>query len=66
MKSSDGTARDHQEDLDIDGRIILKCISEKQGMIGLDSSGSGYGPVIGSCDHGNEPPGCIKCWEILE
>jgi hypothetical protein len=20
----------------------------------------------GSCEHGNEPSGCIKCWEILE
>jgi hypothetical protein len=24
------------------------------------------GPVEGSCEHGNEPPGFIKCWEILE
>jgi hypothetical protein len=22
--------------------------------------------VEGSCEHGNEPPGCVKCWEILE
>jgi hypothetical protein len=20
----------------------------------------------GPCEHGNEPSGCIKCWEILE
>jgi hypothetical protein len=22
--------------------------------------------VEGSCEHGNEPSGSIKCWEILE
>jgi hypothetical protein len=22
--------------------------------------------VEGSCEHGNEPSGCIKCWEVLE
>jgi len=27
---------------------------------GLDSSGSGYGPVAYSCEHGNEPSGSIK------
>jgi hypothetical protein len=31
-----------------------------------DSSGSGYGPVEGSCEHNNEPSGSIKCWKILE
>jgi hypothetical protein len=24
---------------------------------GIDSPGSGYGPVEGSCEHGNEPSG---------
>jgi hypothetical protein len=24
------------------------------------------GPVEGSCEHGNEPLGSIKCWETLE
>jgi hypothetical protein len=33
---------------------------------GLDRSGSGYGPVEGSCEHSNEPSGSIKCWEVLE
>jgi hypothetical protein len=23
-------------------------------------------PLEGSCEHGNEPSGSIKCWEILE
>jgi hypothetical protein len=27
---------------------------------------SGYGPVEGSCEHGNETSGSIKCWEVLE
>jgi hypothetical protein len=24
------------------------------------------GPVEGSCEHGNEPSGSLKCWEIRE
>jgi hypothetical protein len=24
------------------------------------------GPVEASCEHGNEPLGSIKCWEVLE
>jgi hypothetical protein len=33
---------------------------------GLDSLGSGYGYVAGTCEHGNEPSGSIKCREILD
>jgi hypothetical protein len=36
------------------------------GRRGLDSSGSGYGPVAGSCEHGNEPSGSIKVGEFLD
>jgi hypothetical protein len=36
------------------------------GWYGLDRSGSGQGPVKGSCDHGDEPSGSIKCWDVLE
>jgi hypothetical protein len=36
------------------------------GCDGLDSSGTGKGPVEGSCEHDNEPSGCIKCWKVLE
>jgi hypothetical protein len=36
------------------------------GWCGLDSSGSGLGPVESSCGQGNEPASFIKCWEILE
>jgi hypothetical protein len=30
------------------------------GGCGLDSSGSGKGPVARSCEHGNEPSGSVK------
>jgi hypothetical protein len=30
------------------------------GQCGLDASGSGQGPVVGSCEHDNEPSGSIK------
>jgi hypothetical protein len=36
------------------------------GWYGLDQSGPGQGPVGGSCEHGNELSGSIKCWEVLE
>jgi hypothetical protein len=33
---------------------------------GLDSSGSGYGPVVGSGEHGNEPSDSITDKEFLD
>jgi hypothetical protein len=33
---------------------------------GLNSSGSGQGPVVGYCEHGNGPSGSIKDGEILD
>jgi hypothetical protein len=33
---------------------------------GLGRSGSGSGPVEGSCEPGNEPSGSVKWWEVLE
>jgi hypothetical protein len=33
---------------------------------GLDSSGSGWRPVAGCCEHGNEPSGSIKGMEFLD
>jgi len=41
------TGRDHSEDLGIDGNIILER-KESMGKFGLDSTGSGQGPVTGS------------------
>jgi hypothetical protein len=36
------------------------------GTCGLDSCGSGLGPVAGSCEDGNEPSGTIKGVEFLD
>jgi hypothetical protein len=41
-------------------------LGDRAGWYGLDSSGSEYGPLQGSCEHCNEPLGSIKCWEVLE
>jgi hypothetical protein len=45
----------------IDGRVILKWILGKLGLgCGLESSGSGQGPLASSCEQGNEPSGSVK------
>jgi hypothetical protein len=36
------------------------------GRCGLDSFGSGQGPIAGCCEHGNELPGSIKGGEFLD
>jgi hypothetical protein len=36
------------------------------GSCGLDSSGSGQGPVAGCCEHGNEPSDSIKGGGFLD
>jgi hypothetical protein len=33
---------------------------------GLDLTGSEWGHLAGSCEHGDESPGSIKCGEILD
>ena len=33
---------------------------------GLDSLGSGYEQVMGSCEHSHEHPGPIACMELLD
>jgi len=35
------------------------------GSCRLDSSGSGQGPVAGTCEHGNEPSGSIRKQDII-
>jgi hypothetical protein len=35
-------------------------------MCGLDSSGSGQGPLVGSCEHDSEFLGSIKVREFLD
>jgi hypothetical protein len=46
----------------LDGSVILVT----EGRCGLNSSGSSQGPVAGSCEHGNEPSGFIKCAEFSD
>jgi hypothetical protein len=36
------------------------------GRCGLDSSDLGQGPVVGSCEHGDEPLCSINCREFLD
>jgi hypothetical protein len=33
---------------------------------GLDAPASGWGPMAGPCEHGNEPSGSIKDGEFLD
>jgi hypothetical protein len=55
------------ENLDADGRIILKWMLKRNGCEDTDwyLSDSGYGPVAGSCEHGTEPSGYIKVEKFL-
>jgi hypothetical protein len=44
----------------------LKDESEDEQKVSkLYSSGLRYGPLVGSCEQGNEALGSIKFWEIL-
>jgi len=54
--------RDHSEDLGVDERIS----GEGVGGCGLDSSGSGQGPMAGSWEHGNELLGSTEDGEFLD
>jgi hypothetical protein len=48
----------------MDGRrekdVTKICLKEGVRRCGLDSSGSGSGPVAGCCENDNEPSGSIK------
>jgi hypothetical protein len=47
--------------------MILEWILGKQvERCEMDASGSGYGPVAGSCEHGNEPSGSMKGREFFD
>jgi hypothetical protein len=47
--------RDHLEDIDVEGRIILKWIFKKRDRgHGLDWSASGQGQVAGACECSDE------------
>jgi hypothetical protein len=43
------------------GIIYDESWRDRKGWYGLNLSGSGYGPVEGCFEHGNEPSGFIKC-----
>jgi hypothetical protein len=45
---------------------IKTDLRDRIGWCGLARSGSGYGPLDDSCEHGDEPSISIKCWGILE
>jgi hypothetical protein len=58
---------EHFEDLGVDGKIILeRILGNRVERFGLDTSGSGQGPVVGSCEHSNEPSVSIKGREFLD
>jgi hypothetical protein len=44
----------------------IKIDLKEMGLEGVDSSGSGFGPVAESCEHGHEPSGSIKCAGFLD
>ena len=44
--------KDHLEDPDVDGRIILRWIFRKlEGVVGLDSVGLEQGQMAGPCEY---------------
>jgi hypothetical protein len=58
---------DHSKVLDVEGRIILKCISKIEiNRHGLDLSGSEYGHAASFCECGNENVGFIRFGEFID
>jgi hypothetical protein len=50
------------EELGLDWRIILEWMLGEQGKkCGMNASSSREGPLVSTCEHGNEPSGSIKC-----
>jgi hypothetical protein len=58
----------HLEDLDVDGRIILKrCFKQWDGLgRGLRCSRSEWGHVECSCECGNDYVGSIYCSKFID
>jgi hypothetical protein len=55
------SGRDHVEDLGIDWKVILEGILGKLGGRVWTVFVSEEGPVMGPCEHSNEPLVSIKC-----
>jgi len=48
-------------------RIILERVLKTQvGSVWTEFNGSGWGPVVGSCEHGNKHSGSIQGGEFLD
>ena len=54
------------ENLCVEGNTKLDLKGNRMEGRGLDCSHLGHGQVAGSCDHGNEPSGSIKCGVFLD
>ena len=59
--------RDHWENQELDGRIILRWILRKwEGVVETGWSWLRIGQGAGACENGDELSGSIKCGEILD
>jgi hypothetical protein len=47
-------------------KILVGKPERKRTDCGLNSPRSGYGSLVGFCEHGNELKGSMKGWEYLE
>jgi hypothetical protein len=57
--------RDNSEDLGIHGKMLEWILGNTAPNCGLDSTASGQGLVMGSCEHGNKSSGgSIKGGEL--
>jgi hypothetical protein len=45
--------------------IRMNLRENRMGSCGLDFSGLGWGPVVGFCEHSNDPSGSIKGAQFL-
>jgi len=58
--------RDHWGDPDVDGRIILRWIFGKWEGVETGWSWLRIGTDAGTCEHGDELSGSIKCGKFLD
>jgi hypothetical protein len=57
---------DQWEYPDTDGMTLKWALRRRIRGGALGSSGSGSGPMVGSCEHSNEHSGSINCVEFLD